>query len=457
MANFKKLAKGYENKAVATLKQFIKINSVYDATTAREGQPYGFGVKKALDFVGRLGKDFGWKVDSVNGYCTELTIGEEGPLIGIYGHSDVVPATGTWTTGPFNPDERDGVIYGRGACDDKGPLVAAIYATKLLQDAGLLKGFRVKIVSGGDEERGSSCLDYYFNKFKGEAAKYAFTPDADYPLIYAEKGMRAYSLTKTIDLGPVTAMDGGIVTNAVCDSLLVTLKLDKKFEEYLKTNNVPCDISSNEFITVVRFKGKAAHGSTPEKGINAAAIAFKAIGEFYKLKDLVDIVPVINSGDGAYWGGNVVSKELGGCSYNYGIIKYEKRTKVLSLSLDFRFGEDAKRDDLVAALVAKTGFTATPLNDGHDHLLFDKKSPLVSTLMKAYKAETFDLFAKPLAIGGGTYAKEAPNCVAFGAVFPANREAQGNMHGVDEFISRKDFMKDIAIYARAIYMLGNLK
>lgn len=456
MANFKKLAKGYENKAVGSLKEFMKINSVYDASTVREGAPYGAGVRKALGFVGRVGKEFGWKVNYVDGYCTELTIGEEGPLIGIYGHSDVVPATGKWTNPPFQPTEKDGVIYGRGACDDKGPLVAAIYAVKLLQDAGLLKGYRVKIVSGGDEERGSSCLDYYFNKFKGEHAKYGFTPDADYPLIYAEKGMRGYNLTKTVDLGPVTAMDGGVVSNAVCDALLVTLKADKKFEEYLKSNNVPCDILSNDPILMVRFKGKSAHGSTPEKGINAAAIAFKAIGEFYKLDVLTSLVDVIKSCDGSLFGGNNVSKELGSSTYNYGIIKYEKRSKLLSMSLDYRFGEEANPDEAIKKLIEKTGFEAT-LKGYHNHLLFDKKSPLVATLMKAYKKETFDLFAKPLAIGGGTYAKEAPNTVAFGAVFPNNREAQGNMHSPDEFISRADFVKDIAIYARAIYMLGNLK
>jgi hypothetical protein len=85
------------------------------------------------------------------------------------------------------------------------------------------------------------------------------------------------------------------------------------------------------------------------------------------------------------------------------------------------------------------------------HLLFDKKSPLVSTLMKVYKHETFKFFDKPLAIGGGTYAKEAPNTVAFGAAF---KDHPGNMHSPDEYLYIDDFNKDIAIYAHAIYLLG---
>jgi hypothetical protein len=83
---------------------------------------------------------------------------------------------------------------------------------------------------------------------------------------------------------------------------------------------------------------------------------------------------------------------------------------------------------------------------------FRQKSPLVSTLMKAYKKETWKFFDKPLAIGGGTYAKEAKNTVAFGASFKGH---EGNMHSPDEYIYLEDFYKDIAIYARAIYMLGN--
>ncbi len=71
--------------------------------------------------------------------------------------------------------------------------------------------------------------------------------------------------------------------------------------------------------------------------------------------------------------------------------------------------------------------------------------------MKAYKKETWKFFDKPLAIGGGTYAKEVHNTVAFGASFKGH---EGNMHSPDEYIYLSDFYKDIAIYARAIYMLG---
>ena len=452
MPNYKKLAKTYEKNILLALERFISIPSVYDAKTAKEGQPYGANVRKALEYFGELGKQFGFNVDYCDGYCTELSIGEEGPLIGIYGHSDVVPADGKWETkGPFQPTLKDGKIIGRGAIDDKGPLLAAFFATKLLKDNGLIKGFRVKIVSGGDEERGSSCLRYYFEKHGGEAPKFGFTPDADWPLIYAEKGIRHATAYLNEDLSPVIAMNGGTVSNAVCASLLVTLPSDEGFVKYLKEKNIECDISTHPGLLLVTFKGKTAHGSTPEKGKNAAIIAFSALGEYYKNEKLLKLAKILGDSTGASFGGDNVSKELGPSTFNYGVVNYGNGT--LSVTIDYRFGEEAKPDEALARFKEATGMNVVE-SGASKLLIYDKKSPLVSLLMKAYKQETHKFFDKPLAIGGGTYAKEAPNTVAFGAEWKGH---EGLMHSPNEFIYVEDLMKDVAIYARAIYLLGTSK
>lgn len=451
MPNWNILAKGYEKNALIALQNFIRIPSVYDATTIGEGAPYGKDIKRALEYFAKLGKDYGWESKVIDGYCTEITVGDEGPLIGIYGHSDVVPVSGKWTHKPFGAEIKDGVVYGRGACDDKGPLLAAFFAVKLLADNGLIKGYRVKIVSGGDEERGSSCMEHYFHKANGEAPKYGFTPDAEWPLIYAEKGIRRYDLTKNMNLGPVIAMDGGVVANAVCDSVLVTMKPDDKFVKYLKEKQIKAEVTATPVLLMVRFSGKTAHGSTPELGINAMKIAFETIGEFYKLEELKKIAAAMSDVNGKAFGGYNHSAELGDTTYNFGIVKYDG--KILKVTLDFRFGEEAKPEELVEALKKATGFEATQKGESKI-LIFDKKSPLVKTLMKAYHWGMKDFFAKPLAIGGGTYAKECPNTIAFGA---ESKKHPGNMHSPDEYIYVEDFIKDIAIYARAIYALGTLK
>jgi succinyl-diaminopimelate desuccinylase len=450
MPNFKKLAKTYEKNATVALQQLVRINSVYDASSIKEGAPFGEGVKNALDYVSKLGQDYGFKVDSCKGYCSELTIGDEGPIIGVYAHSDVVPVTGKWTDTPFSGILKDGRIYGRGSCDDKGPLIASLYAIKLLKDNGLIKGYRVRLVAGGDEERGSSCLAAYFGKLHKEECTYGFTPDADWPLIYGEKAIRRYELSYSGKLGNIINMDGGVVANAVCDKLIVTLPLDKKLEEFVKNNKIDCDIDSTSDISIISFRGKAAHGSTPELGINAALVAFKVLGEFYHIDELNKITKALASPDGSSFGGNNHSPELLDSTFNYGIVHYDGQN--LSISLDYRFGETANPDEAIAKLSAASGLKATLVSDCKN-LLFDKKSPLVSTLMKVYKHETHQFFAKPFTIGGGTYAKEAKNTVAFGATWKGH---PGNMHSPDEYIYLDDFYKDIAIYAHAIYALGKL-
>ena len=90
---------------------------------------------------------------------------------------------------------------------------------------------------------------------------------------------------------------------------------------------------------------------------------------------------------------------------------------------------------------------------GKDVLLWPTDSPIVKTLMKVYRKQTGDLFSKPLAIGGGTYAKEAPNCLAFGSAFKGH---EGDIHSPNEYIYLSDFYRQIPIYAAAVMALGEL-
>lgn len=450
MPNYRKLAKGEMRNATLALQKFVQIDSVYDETTKGEGKPFGTGVKNALDYFAKLGTDYGFAVDKCDGYCTELSIGDEGPLIGIYGHSDVVPVSGKWEHEPFAGEVKDGRMWGRGTCDDKGPLIASLYAVKGLKDRGLIKGFRVKIVSGGDEERGSSCLDYYFGTHKGEEPAMGFTPDANWPLIYAEKGIRRYQAVRICSLSPIISLEGGVVSNAVCDKLVATLSKSEDLEKYLADKKDICDLVTTEEAEIVTFKGKAAHGSTPELGISAALRAFETLGSFYKNQFLLTLASVLKDPNGRGFSGYEESPELGKTTYNYGIVKYDG--KAFKMSIDFRYGETADPDKDIHALELATGLVCTKMGDSK-LLIFDKKSKLVSTLLKAYKLGAHKLVAKPLAIGGGTYAKEAKNTVAFGAEWPGH---PGNMHSPDEYIYISDFEKDIAIYARAVLMLGEI-
>ena len=91
-----------------------------------------------------------------------IEFGEGKKMLGIIGHLDVVPADDTWTFDPFNATVKDNKIYGRGTIDDKGPVVAALYAMKAVHDNFKLDK-RVRLILGINEENDWKCIKRYKN------------------------------------------------------------------------------------------------------------------------------------------------------------------------------------------------------------------------------------------------------------------------------------------------------
>lgn len=443
--DYKKLMKQYHVDMLDVLKRFILIPSVYDEKTKTKDMPFGKDVNDALTFMARLGERYGYDVDRCDGYATEITIGEGEKLISIFAHADVVPAPGEWKYGPFNPVVEDNNLYGRGTSDDKGPLIAAFYAAKALYDNSLIKNTRIRFVVGGDEERGSSCLHHYFEVLKKEEPTYGFTPDSDFPLIYGEKGITDFHVRKNIVIPNVKSIKGGVVTNAVCDKVLVEMDKGESFISYLKDNNVEFEQTENGLI----FLGKAVHGSTPQFGKNAALIALEMLGKYYNVDELNKIGSELSDTTGKAFDLYSHSELLGDTTYCVGIISYENNE--LYFTVNFRYNENVKPELYKANFDHHFNVEST-MKEPSNPLLFDPKCDLVSTLLKAYRLETNDMSA-PLTSGGGTYAKHAKNTIAFGALFP-NRES--TMHEIDEYINLDEFYLSSAIYAHAIKLLIDL-
>jgi len=76
------------------------------------------------------------------------------PLVHLNGHFDVVPAGAGWTVDPFGVLVRDGRIYGRGSCDMKAGITAAIYAAEAIRRAGIDLHGSIEISGTVDEESG---------------------------------------------------------------------------------------------------------------------------------------------------------------------------------------------------------------------------------------------------------------------------------------------------------------
>ena len=123
----------------------------------------------------------------------------------------------------------------------------------------------------------------------------------------------------------------------------------------------------------------------------------------------------------------------------------------LVLTLDFRIPACMNAEEVIKAVKAVFGFNAEYKTLHSSPVLsVDENGLLVRTLMQVYRECTGDNESKPLHIGGGTYAKELPCCVAFGAVFPGR---DTHMHDADECYPVEDFYKLEEIYYKAILAL----
>src|SRR3954470_23995823 len=80
--------------------------------------------------------------------------GGPGPVVHLNGHIDVVPAGDGWTVDPFGGLVRDGKIYGRGVCDMKAGIAAAVFAAEAIARAGVMLPGTIEISGTVDEESG---------------------------------------------------------------------------------------------------------------------------------------------------------------------------------------------------------------------------------------------------------------------------------------------------------------
>ena len=450
---YDKLTAKYQKDLMKSLIEFISINSAYDESTVNDTNPFGAGVSDALNYISNLARKDGFEVTNYDNKVVEILYGRGEKNLTIMAHADVVPAGDGWIDPPFKMVERKGILYGRGVADDKGPLLATYYALKALRDEGMLGGYEIRFLVGGNEESGSLCMEHYFHVLKKKQPTLGFSPDSDFPLIYAEKGIINFTVTAKVNIPGLISIKGGTARNAVIDKCDLSKELDSDFIKYLITNcpREEAPIHTEDDITTVTFVGKAAHGALPENGVNAGLMALKVLADYTKDSTLARLVKMYAPLDGSGYNCGATSKDMGHNSSNVGIISYKDGE--LSISVNFRYVNTCEEKELIEKIKeANKGFLVKI--DSTDPILFyPQDSVLVKTLLKSYRDETGDLTSEPLAIGGGTYAKTASNIVAFGMQFPG---WDSLMHSPGEMSKKEDLFKSMSIYARAIVELGEV-
>ena len=459
--DFKKEVLNHKEDLLKDLFELLSVRSIL-GTDITEETPFGSGPREALDLILSFGERDGYKTKLVENKAGHIEVGQGEELFGILGHVDVVPVVeADWTSHPFKPEIRDGKIFARGSLDDKGPTMAAYYAVKLLDKLGAKWNKRVRVIIGSDEETGFRCVEAYFKHEEQPAS--GFTPDAMFPLVYAEKARATFDhkLKFVVEDGSynykLVKFNGGQVLNMVIASAKAELvgevsDIKEKFENFLAQEKLEGEVTVEDTIKLA-LKGKAAHGSTPQYGINGAtklAEFLSTLGLDNNGKNFVDYIvdKLANDPFGEKLGIDYSDNEMGEATYNYGILEYSLENKVGIVSTDCRH---PKKFDLVARLnevkVDNIDIEVTSTKEAH---YVPKDDELVTTLMDVYRKHTGDTNNDAFVLGGGTYARCLKKGVAFGLLFPGKEDT---MHQANEYLEVEDLLLATAIYAEGIYKL----
>ncbi|MCQ2800765.1 MAG: Sapep family Mn(2+)-dependent dipeptidase [Bacilli bacterium] len=446
---YQELTKPYQAQMLKALKEFVAIDSVYDESTVDKENPFGKGVTAALKYIENLARNDGFIVTNYDNKIIEILTNYEEKNIAILAHADVVPVGTGWPQDPFTVLEKDGTLYGRGVADDKGPLLSAYYGLKALRDNNLLGNYQVRFLVGGNEESGSLCMEHYFHTLKKKQPTLGFSPDSAYPLTYAEKGIIGFAVRKELNFPELISLKGGVASNSVIERCEVLLKEDLNLISYFNNEGVDYSYLVKEDQMQLVFHGLAAHGSVPWMGKNAALVAIKYLGEYYKNEDFINLYRLYSDPRGAGVNADAVSENMGTNSLNVGLISIENNK--LELIINYRHVETVTAEQMKNNFIeASKPFEVEVL--GVSPLLFyPKDHKLIQTLLRVYQEETGDYETQIIASGGGTYAKEADNVVAFGMEYPGYDPI---MHGVNEHTEISQLTESMGIYAHAIIELG---
>ncbi len=423
----------------------------------QKGAPFGTEIKKVLEYMLDIGEKYKFSVKNVDGYGGHIEFGDKGKLFGVLGHLDVVPEGTGWDVDPYGGIIKDGYLWGRGAIDDKGPMVSALFALIAVKEAGIVPENRIRLIFGTDEESGWEGLKYYFKK--EEVPWAAVTPDGEFPIIYAEKGIvnfriwKERSPKKGIGNVKLISLSGGDAPNMIPSRAVLVLKVgDERTRETIEgfspLGKARINTTSDgDTITVEGF-GKSAHGSTPDEGINAIFPLLELLNNLelddedlsFYIKKLHEKLSYDTKGEALGIAG--YDKTSGALTVNLGMLKITE--EVIEAVINIRYPiffdlsmiEKQIKEALSPLKVEQVG--------GHAPLYVSPDSELIKILKEVYTDVTGQE-AYLIAIGGGTYARIVPNAVAFGPLFPGREELA---HKPNERILIDDLIVIARIYAQ---------
>ncbi len=442
----------YQEELLKDLAYLLSIESV-DGEKKEE-------CERALAFIIKRAQDFGLDYQLVTDKSVHVQLGEGGKLCGVLAHVDVVPAGNNWSVIPFALTERDGRLYGRGIADDKGAALINLYCLRALKEHGAQGKNTLRAIFGASEETGMDDMDGYFEKMP--LPDMAFTPDSDYGVCYAEKGILQLRVSApTNEAKVLSQFHAGKAVNAVPDLAYVMLD-SSGYDEQMLMRLADASDGNFEFNytidgLMIISRGTASHACEPEKGKNAAALLIDLITNAYDVEDIGALCSFIDYAvncetDGRSLGLKMSDSVSGALTVNLGMIHIEGQTA--EAYFDIRYPVTVSGNYVLRQFKAVAEYNNLKVDVVHHAkpLHLEKDSPLICELSAAYESVMGE---KPTlyATGGGTYARKlGGKGVAFGPHFEGDPI---NMHNADESMDKENFFKHAQICLEAMYRLYN--
>ena len=443
----------YKEELLKDLEYLLRIESI-DREKNEE-------CERALAFILKRAQDFGLDYELVTDKSVHVQLGKGGKLCGVLSHVDVVPAGNNWSVIPFELTERDGRLYGRGIADDKGAALVNLYCLRALKENGVTGKNTLRAIYGSAEETGMNDMKGYFEK--QPLPDMAFTPDSDYGICYAEKGILHLRVSTPFNEAKVLSQfHSGKAVNAVPDLAYVMLD-SSGYDEQLLMRLADAGEGNYEFNytidgLMIISRGKASHACEPQKGKNAAALLIDLITHAYDVHDIGALCSFIDYAINCETNGRSLGLKMsdsvsGELTVNLGIVHIEGNTA--EAYIDIRYPVTVKGDYVIRQFKAVAEYSGLDVEViHHDKPLYvESDSPLIRELSAAYESVTGE---KPTmyTTGGGTYARKlGGRGVAFGPHFEGDPI---NMHNADESVDKENFFKHAQICLEAMYRLYTL-
>jgi len=461
----------HRNNMVERWMELVRIPSVQSAPAP--GAPFGQNCAKALATAARFAEEIGLesRLEADRGYALAW-LGNGEKTIGLFGHSDVVPAGDGWLyTQPFEPIEKDGVLIGRGCSDNKSGVMASLFTAQIIKDCQLPLKSRLQLFVGSNEESGMKDMEAFTLYEKNPDI--SLTPDASYACSLGEKGiLRQWNqcLTPCQD---ILDFHGGDAFNVVLDHVEVTIRYTPEILAYLqkeaKSNGVyTVNLAENGNILLTAI-GAAKHAASPDGSVNATVLAAKLLSGCTALAEtdralMKTVVALLEDYYGSGLGIAFEEENFGKLTCANGMVKMDDRR--LCISLDIRYGTGMNPEKLEKLLDTAWENAGWCLLERVNEPGFkvDPESPVPGILTELSR-EVTGVDYKTYWMSGGTYSRHIKNAYTVGsnayapdskAVVPEMPAGHGGAHQRDEYCIIDNFLQGVRLLTHCILALDEV-